>query len=144
MIDSNLTFATWLRTNAALTALLGDAIGVSPAVPAIYCGMLPETYRPEVNGCAITFSTGGGLGDPEVPIVSPRVQVECWAPALSSQQARAIYRALYDLIAGQNSIDLGAAGYVLSCIEEVQGQDLTDPDTQWTSVLCYYRLTLRN
>jgi hypothetical protein len=145
MIDSNAAFVAWISQSTALTGLLGAAMGIQPGPPAIYCGMLPEGYKPEVNGRAITFATRGGPGaDPEVPIISPSIQVECWAPALCSQQAREVYRALFDQIAGKCNINLGANGYILSCIEEVHGQDLTDPDTQWTSVLAYYRLTLRN
>jgi hypothetical protein len=135
MIDSNLALVTYLGRSTALTALVGNRI---------YCGMLPQGYKPEVDGRAITFLTRGGQADPELPIIRPSVQIECWAPALDSQGARELYRAVFDQLHQKNNIDLGAAGYILSSFEEVQGQDLVDPDTEWASVLSYYRLTLRS
>ncbi len=145
MIDPNLALVTWLAQSAALTALVkNQQIGGKLPDSLIFCGMLPEGYKPEVNGCAITFACSGGNVPSEVPIISPRVQIECWAPQLRNQEARAVYGAVCDLIANKNNIDLGANGYILSSIVEVFGQDLTDPDTQWASVLGYFRLMLRN
>ena len=135
MIDSNLALVTYLTQSAALIALVDNRI---------YCGMLPQGYKPEKNGCAITFMNRGGAADPELPIIRPSVQIECWAPALASQQARQVYGAVFDQLHQKNNIDLGDAGYFLSITEEVQGQDLVDPDTQWCSVLSYYRLILRS
>lgn len=134
MIDSNEALMAWLFQCEALENLIGTRI---------YCGTLPRGYKPEVNGRAITFLNRGGSAEVEVPIISPSVQIECWAPERCHQQAREVYRAIFDWCHGQTNIDLGEKGYILSCVEELQGQDITDPDTQWASVVSYYRLTLR-
>jgi hypothetical protein len=134
MIDSNLAVKTWLSSSQAITGLVGDRI---------YCGMLPEGYDPEVDGDAITFFTRTGTAHPELPLISPSVQIECWSQVHGQQRARAVYRAVFDLCHQKNHIDLGEAGYILSSTEEVQGQDLIDPDTKWAEVLTYYRLTMR-
>lgn len=145
MIDSNLTLVTYLMQSAAIVALVANkSRTVVTQESLIFCGKLPQGYKPEVNGRAITFMNRGGAADPELPIIRPSVQIECWAPALDSQGARELYRAVFDQLHQKNNIDLGDIGYILAITEEVQGQDLDDPDTQWASVLSYYRLILRN
>jgi hypothetical protein len=145
MVDSNLALVTYLKQSAALVELVTNQDQTKiPEQVLIYCGTLPEGYKPEINGCAITFINRGGAADTEAPIIRPSVQIECWAPALGNQQARKVYRAVFDQLHQKNNIDLGDIGYILSITEEVQGQDVTDPDTKWVSVLSYYRLILRN
>lgn len=146
MTDSNAALVAWLMQSDAIADLVANQAPSSDVKCAslIFCGMLPQGYKPDVNGPAITFSCRGGDAPAEVPIINPSVQIECWAPALANKQARQLYGAVFDQIANKNNIDLGSDGFILACTVEVLGQDLTDPDTEWPSVLGYFRLTLRN
>ncbi|HWR36372.1 MAG TPA: hypothetical protein VN622_10935 [Clostridia bacterium] len=134
MIDSNAALRAWLLSDPAIVALVGGRV---------YWPTLPQDHLPERDGLAITVSTRGGRSDAEMPIINPSVQIETWAPAGEHVRAREVYRAIYDLLHGACGIDLGANGYVLSCLEEVQGQDSIDPETKWATVLSFYRLMMR-
>ena len=108
----------------------------------IYCPRLPENISPP----AIGFFTRGGTATPYIPdMPSPSVQFDCWGT--TSIEAREVYRALYDALQGIQNVKVTISGtdyYILSAIEEVQGQDLVDQDIQnYFRVLCFFEIMLR-
>jgi hypothetical protein len=135
MDDTNAIARAYLVTQAGLTSLVGGAS------PRIYCPALPEGATLP----AISYFTRGGNSTPYIPpIVEPSVQFSCWADNLIT--ARQIYGALYDALQGiQNvAVTIGATTYyILSVIEEVQGQDLQEDIPNYFRVLAFFRLKIR-
>jgi len=133
MIDTNSIIRAHLAADTGLIALVVDRI---------YCPRLPENATLP----AIGFFTRGGTSTPYIPgMPTPSVQFDCWAS--TSLGAREVYRALYDALQGiQNTkVTIGATDYyILSAIEEVQGQDLVDQDIQnYFRVLTFFEIMLR-
>jgi hypothetical protein len=135
MVDSNAVLLEWLTTSPAADPLLA-------IVPAgqIIAGDLPEGAAPQSNQQWITFKTRGGLSDPEVAITQAHFELTCWAG--DSKTARSIYRAIFDLVHGRTGLQL-TNGFVLAALEQIAGQDLTDPYTYAAQVVAYFDLTLR-
>jgi len=141
MLDSNAIIRAYLAADAGLIALVGARI---------YCPRLPENATLP----AIGFFVRGGTSTPYIPgMPSPSVQFDCWAlqyigePTPASMRARELYRALYDALQGiQNTkVTIGTTDYyILSAIEEVQGQDLVDTDIpNYFRVLTFFSVMLR-
>jgi hypothetical protein len=143
LIDTNVTIRKWLISDTALTSI----------VPAnrIAFPDLPEGAAPEKGEKWLTFRSRGGEAHPEAPIVRADIQVTAWAK--TSLEARAIYRAVFDLLHlqwqdggqyfGSGGIDLGADGFVYSSREQIQGQDVLDPDTGWNLVVMFFEVQMR-
>ncbi len=138
LVDTNTLIRTYLVTAAELTnpliALISDRL---------YCPRLPENATLP----AISFFTRGGISEPYYPkICSPSVQFDCWAD--NPIDARGIYRALYDAIAGLVSVAITIAGtnyYIMKIREEVYGQDLVDIDIpNYFRVMAFYSVTIKN
>lgn len=141
LVDTNILIRTYLLTSSVLTDPLIALIG--GASPRLYCPRLPEGAALP----AISFFTRGGSADPEVPnIFSPSVQFDCWAENLID--ARKVYRALYDALAGLGNAAItidGMTYYITKAREEVQGQDLQDVDVPgYFRVLTFYSITVRD
>lgn len=137
MIDTNIALRQWLLTFPAVTSLLG-----SNANNSIYAGDLPEHYDP-ANGPAIQIFTSGGASDSEVTVlVRERKHVRVWAGTEQYDVARAVYGAIRDSIHGQSNIVLGAPanGTIVTCNEVTSGQDVTDPDLGWATVVAFYEI----
>src|SRR4051812_19359406 len=123
---------------SSITSLLGTNANSS-----IYAGDLPERFDP-LLGAAIQIQTVGGIPHSEVlPLLDERKQVRVWAGIEQYALARQIYGAVRDLIHGGQNVDFGADGHVIRCIEVTSGQDVTDPDTGWATVLAFYQLMAR-
>lgn len=129
MLDTNAVIKSYLATDTALTALVGTRI---------YCPRLPENATLP----AIGFFTRGGTSTPYIPgMPVPSVQFDCWAD--DPIEAREVYRALYDALQGIQNVSVGS-NYILSAIEEVQGQDLVDTDIQgYYRVLTFFEIMVR-
>lgn len=139
MIDPNLAILSWLKSSAALVALVGTNV---------YSPVLPEGFSadaasaPDSATRAVVVRKRGGTSQSEViTVLDPSFAVECWA--LEAPDATQIYGVIRDLMHGANSIDLGAAGFVILSQEEVPGQDFVDPETHWSMVFAYYHVKLR-
>lgn len=132
MIDPIKAFRGWLLQSTPLTNLVGDFV---------CCPDLPEKFDAMAGMKALVILVRGGSSQIEVPIIEPSIQIKAWA--LKGPDARAIYAAAYDQVHGKCMVNLGADGFVLSCYEEQQGQDITDPDTGWATVVASFRLTMR-
>lgn len=138
MVDTNILLRDWLLSSTGITSLLGTNGNGS-----IYCGDLPEHFDP-LLGPGITIHSVGGVAHTEIlSLVDERKQIRVWAGIEKYQLARQVYLAIKSLIHGQTSVDFGADGRVVRCIEAVPGQDVTDPDTGWATVLTFYQLMAR-
>jgi hypothetical protein len=135
MVDSNAVFRDWLTTSPAADALLA----IVPAAQ-IICGDLPESAVPQSNQQWLTFKTRGGFSDPEVAITQAHFELTAWAG--DALTARAIYRAVFDLIHGKTGVQV-ASGFILASLEQIAGQDVTDPNTYAALVVSYFDLTMR-
>ena len=131
--DTNAIVRAHLAADVALTALVGTRI---------YCPTLPE----KATLPAVTLFTRGGTSTPYIPdIPDPSVQINSWHET-NPGTARQIYRAVYDALQGiQNTAVTigGATYYILAAEEEVQGQDLIDPDTKWYKTMTFFRIKIR-
>lgn len=130
--DTNKIILAYLNTKAGVTALVSDRI---------YCPSAPENaLLPN-----ITFFTRGGTSTPYIPdLTSPSKQFDCWAT--DPIVARQVYRALYDALQGleRTAVTIGATtNYILSAIEEVQGQDLVDEIPGRYRVLTFFEIIIR-
>jgi len=131
--DTNSVLRTYLTTSSTkvdpLIALVSDRI---------YCPRLPENAaRP-----AVSYFTRGGTSNPHIEkVVSPSVQFNCWAD--NPIEAREVYRALFNALQGIQMVKVGSY-YIMSAIEEVQGQDLVDVGIpNYFSVLTFFGIMVR-
>jgi hypothetical protein len=132
LIDSNAVIRSYLAANTGLIALVGARI---------YSPRLPENCTLPALG----FFTRGGVNNPHIePLLLPSKQFDCWGS--SPIIARQVYRALYDALQGIQNIKVTIAGtdyYILSAIEEVQGQDLQDEIQGYFRVLTFFQIIVR-
>lgn len=166
MTDSLLLLRTWLLAATlpsepnpnplpALLQTMFTAAGGPGAFPnddpnRVYAGHFPVGFDPNYGpgvvirvGSGTTAGSGGGSSHPEIPLLSPRIQVTCYAGIQQYLIARQTYAAIYDWIQRRCNIDLGAAGYVLSCLEQVEGQDIEDPHLHYATNVSFWKLMLR-
>ena len=129
MVDSNSVIRAHLAADTGIIALVGTSI---------YCPRLPEGASPP----AIGLFTRGGTSTPYIPgMPNPSVQIDCWAD--DPIEARQIYRAVYDALQGIQNVAVGS-NYILSAIEEVQGQDMVDNDIpNYFRVLSFWSIMIR-
>jgi len=131
--DTNKIIRDYLTTSSTKVDPLIALVGAR-----IYCPRIPE------NGTlpAVTYSTRGGSATPYIPdMPNPSVQFDCWAA--DPIDAREIYRKLYDALQGIQNIAVGS-NYILSAIEEGQGQDLVDEFIpNYFRTLCFFSIMLR-
>ena len=130
--DTNSIIREYLANETTLTDIVDTRI---------YCPRLPENATLPALG----FFTRGGSSTPYIPgLVTPSVQFDCWGE--SPQDAREVYRALYDVLQGiQNeTVTVDGTDYTIwSAIEEVQGQDLQDEIPNYYRVLTFFSIKIR-
>lgn len=95
---------------------------------------LPAGYQPS-QGPAIVFTTSGGAPD-YAPLLRPTLMFRCYG--VDEATARRADRALFDAFHGY------MGGAVATVVNDVLGQLLAEPDTQWRFVLSYYRALIFN
>ena len=131
--DTNKIIRDYLTTSSTKVDPLIALVGAR-----IYCPRIPE------NGTlpAVTYSSRGGSATPYIPdMPNPSVQFDCWAA--DPIDAREIYRALYDALQGIQNVAVGS-NYILSAIEEGQGQDLVDEFIpNYFRTLCFFSIMFR-
>jgi len=131
--DTNKIIRDYLTTSSTKVDPLIALVGAR-----IYCPRIPE------NGTlpAVSYSSRGGSSTPYIPdMPNPSVQFDCWAA--DPIDAREIYRKLYDALQGIQNIAVGS-NYILSAIEEGQGQDLVDMEIpNYFRTLCFFSIMLR-
>jgi len=132
MIDSNAVIRAYLAADPGLITLVGTRI---------YSPRLPENCPLPALG----FFTRGGVNNPHIePLLNPSKQFDCWGS--SPIIARQVYRALYDALQGIQYTKVTTGGtdyYILSAIEEVQGQDLQDEMQGYFRVLTFFQIIVR-
>lgn len=133
MFDTDIAFFQWLSAAAPITALV-------PATH-IVAGELPEEANIDAGESWITFRTQGGYSHSQITeLVYPDFLVDCYAPTLV--QARAIYRAVRDLVHGAERVQLAEA-FVLFGLEHVIGHDLIEPGSGWPFVTSSFQVGMR-
>ena len=131
--DTNAIINSYLTTSSTkvdpLIALVSSRI---------YCPRLPENATLP----AVSYFTRGGTSNPHIEkVVSPSIQFNCWAD--NPIEAREVYRALFNALQGIQMVKVGSY-YIMSAIEEVQGQDLVDVDIpNYFSVLTFFEIMVR-
>lgn len=125
MVDVHAVIRDYLLARTAV--LVGTRVYAGRDVP-------PVTYS-VADGACITFRVRGGLGDYEDALLSPSVQVKCYAA--TEQQADVLYRAVDDALQDGRDSD------ILWAQRETLGQPLEEPQTEWRFVLGFYRVMVR-
>jgi hypothetical protein len=134
MFDVDVAFREWLTSSAAVTALV-------PAAH-IVAGDLPLAAKPGAGEQWITFRSRGGKRHSEIKDwIDESFAVTCWAQFEGDLAARAIYRAISDLIYATQSQQVAEATIAVAQ-EEVAGQDVTDPATQWAMCVGYILVSM--
>jgi hypothetical protein len=165
MIDANILVRSWLLT----PSLIIDGQVVVNQVPVvlaqffttggsspnntserIYGGHLIPGFDPLFGpgivvrvGGGTSAGTGGGSAHPDLPLNMPRMQLTAWAGVNQYDIARQLYGACFDWMHGRNMIDLNTDGFINSCVEQVEGQDVDDPHTGLATVAGFWSLVIR-
>lgn len=164
MIDTNLLVRTWLLTPELV--IEGQTVenqvpivlashftpGADPpndTANRVYGAHLIPGFDPQYGpglvirvGAGTATGTTGGSSRPEVPIRSPRIYLTAWAGKNQFDIARELYGAAYDWMQRRNNIDMGDAGFIFSCLEQVEGQDIDDPHTGFATVMGIWQLMI--
>ena len=139
MADSNKILRQYLLQSSDLTTLLGTA----NAFGGVYVGDLPEHFDPKRGPC-VQITGAGGRPNPEIPPLSDdRKQVRVWADVEQYQLARQVYAAVAAQINGKDNVKL-SSGYLMRSIAVTAGQDVTDPETGWATVIAFYQVMVRD
>jgi hypothetical protein len=133
--DATLLAINHLLGDADLLTLLGGENVFGPN--------LPEKFDPTVQP-GITVATEGGSNHPEVPLGAARVKVHVWAGINQAVLARQIDSQIVRRLHRQNQVDLSPDGFIVISQQTVMGQDMTDPDEGYATVLSYYEITTRD
>lgn len=137
MVDHKKLVKQFLDAQTSVTSLLGN-IGV-------HAGDLPQKFdplnSPETSPC-VTIARDGGTSFENAPIKTARMRVKVWAGRDEQLKASNVYAAIFDALDGQTSVQL-ADGFIITAYEDVAGQDLTDPEEGWATVLSYWSVMAR-
>jgi hypothetical protein len=164
MIDTNLLVRKWLLTpeldiegqtvQNQVPIVLASHFSAGAVPPndtsdRVYGGHLVPGFDPQFGpglvvrvGSGASAGTGGGSSRSEVPIREPRVYLTSWADKNQFDIARELYGAAYDWMQRRNNIDLGEFGFIFSCLEQVEGQDIDDPHTGFATVMGIWKVML--
>jgi hypothetical protein len=137
VVDHNLLIKELLDSTPAVTSLLGS-LGVR-------IGDVPEKFDPlnaPATSPCVTLCREGGDSFENAPIKTARMKIRVWAGKNQRLLANEVYGEICDALDGRNSVQL-TGGFIIKCLESVGGQDLSDPDTGWATVLSYYEVTAR-
>jgi hypothetical protein len=135
MFEPIVAFREWLIGAGSITAL----------VPAghIAGGDLPQGANPGAGEKWITFHVRGGAAHSEIrDIIYPSFAITFWAARDKILDARAVYAAFRDLSYSTSNLSVAEA-MIVAAEEEVIGQDVTDPSSEWSMCVTYYRVTMR-
>jgi hypothetical protein len=127
MIDAHTALRTHLIEASALRTLLGGNY--------VYTPELPSTRTGDTKN--VVFSVTGGQTDPYLRAQDLRVAFRCYGE--SSEEAREVYRALYDRLHDTQNFIVGDVGFH-GAVEEVPGTPLEDPGTDWPYIFTVYSI----
>lgn len=124
MIDINQRILTFLLTVSPITTLTGTQ--------RLYPGrdIPPKEYQPQL-GQALVWKVRGGQTDYSNSQLNPSVQFKSYGA--TEVAAMTLDRALFD------AFDRPATGLFKSVQVEVLGQLIEEPQTNWISVLSFYK-----
>lgn len=141
-MDSNSMVRAWLLSEPTVANQLQPQ--------GVFCGGgFPEGFNPEVTtdpstGPGILVSNVGTPAHPELlTIDNSRKQIKVACGVDQALKASQIYSAVHALMHGATNVTVAGKGYVMSSIEASGGQDVTDPDTGWATVLGFFQITAR-
>lgn len=127
MIDVHGGLLTFLRAPSALRTLLGGNYVYWPELPDNRAGNLKS----------VVFRSGGGFTYSTLRAQNVRVTFRCYGE--SAFEAMRVYRALYDRLHDQQNFIVGDVGFH-GASEDVPGEPLEDPVTNWPFVHCVYTI----
>ena len=130
MIDNLAILQQWLEAQTAIVALTGTRIYGPPH---------PEHgYEPEDDGSALVYHDMPGNVMAHAPIETLRIQFDCYAK--STQDARALYGAVYDSLHAKPTQVVGA-GEVKASHQVGTPRTLRDDETGWARAIVDYEIT---
>lgn len=106
--------------------------------------VLGQGYDPENDRPALVVTVKAGQTHSEMPTAKFQMQVTAWAGINQFALAR---RASYDAwtaVRDIQNVDYGADGFIITLYETTPGQQVTDPDTGWATVISTYELQARS
>jgi hypothetical protein len=116
-----------------LSTLVGDRV-YNPQVPPDFANDAPT----------IALHRAGGTSEHAHPQYETTYWVKCFGGTNSHEEANQVYEALQSCLQRQSTTGLPtASGVVMSCREEITGQDLFDPGSGWPYVLSLWRFKTR-
>lgn len=137
MVNPNELFRAWL-----LTLPLG--LPQRDDTGSVYTVNLPEYWDPK-DGPGLVIGVRGGNAHAEIlGLIKPSFQVRVWAGPNEQDVAWKVYGKIFDSCHGVCNVNLNADGFILSCLETVTGQDVTDPDSGYATVIGFFDLQMRS
>lgn len=132
-------------TTQIVTQFLLQVAGVQAEVSSrVYGVTVPENFEPGNLPAAlpkfVLLTAVGGHADLNLPFVEPTYQIKCFGP--SPPEARGVYRAVFDALHAIDNVYF-PSWLIVWAREEVQGQDLIDPETGWFFVLSFFNFRFR-
>jgi hypothetical protein len=143
MLESSAMVRAWLLATPSIAGLLQPQ--------GVFCGGgFPEGFNPETSATDPTIGPGiliTNVGTPAHPelltVDSSRKQIKVAAGVNQALKAAQIYAAVHALMHGATNVPIAGKGFVMSSLEASGGQDVTDPDTGWATVLGFFQITAR-
>lgn len=133
MIDAHNALRAYLIAPSPFRTLLGGNHVYTPELP----GSRNGTQR------NVVFRVSGGDTDPYLRFQDLRVTFRCYgAPSASTtaaEDARTVYRALYDRLHATQNLIVGDVGFH-GVDEDVPGAPMEDPVTDWPYVFAVYSI----
>lgn len=147
MVDIAVLVREFLLAQEGVLAALQPAVGTVNGNPdgAIYAASdLPKGFDPKKLGPGIQLVRSGGISPySEIPaLIQARVLVRAWADEKEYQLASDVYGSIRDSLHGAHNVALDE-GVMLSAIETMEPQEMTDPETAWVCNYAFYQIIAR-
>lgn len=106
----------------------------------VFVGVLPAGHDTKTANY-VTIEAQGGNPHPEIlDRLDQHVQIRVWGKVDGHSEVRALYLALRTMAHGAQQKRIGSDGIISCCLEVVSGQDVTDPDTGWATMVAFYNV----
>ncbi len=125
MVDIPTALIVYLRAPSPLRTLLGGNYVYTPELPSSRAGDVKS----------VVFKTTGGSTEPYLRAQDQRVAFRCYGE--SHYEAGRVYQALYDRLHSRQNLVVSGVGFH-GFYEEVPGEALEDPGTNWPFVFTVY------
>jgi len=134
-MDSNIPFRAVLAASSAITDLVNTRI---------YAIRVPRDLAQLDPQKCIVFQITGGASDDETPVQQPIIDVRCYSS--TSAGARVLYDAVRTRLTALNNevVTVSTKSYLcFDAVEEMDGWDEVDPDTDWSVVIGSWRFSVK-